>query len=137
MKIRGNKEIETIIKFMGVGVLNTCISALLMLLLYNICSMGYWGASIVAYVISSVFSFCVNKKFTFNNDGKVTVTAIKFALTVGVCYIVAYSIAKPLVSDLIFNLQYSIELIEQISMIVGMVLFTILNYIGQKFFVFK
>ena len=51
------------------------------------------------------------------------------------CYLVAYGVAKPLI--LLILSDYSIKVQENIAMFVGMCLFVGLNYIGQRFFVFK
>lgn len=124
-------------KFILVGVLNTIFSAVVMFLLYNIASFGYWGSSVISYILGSILSFVLNKNFTFENSGSVSGTAVKFVINVAVCYFVAFGISKPLVEVLLSNIQLSVSIKEQIAMLFGMVLFTLLNYVGQRFFAFK
>ena len=126
-----------LIKFIIVGILNTLFSAAIMFLLYNVFVFGYWGSSAISYILGSILSFVLNKNFTFNNKGSLFKTAIKFSINVAICYILAYSLAKPLVNLILLNMNFSHNIVEQISMLFGMVLFTILNYIGQRFFAFK
>lgn len=59
---------------------------------------------------------------------------IKFILNIVVCYFLAYGLAKPLVKLLLVGNK---NVIDNISMIIGMVFFTGLNYLGQRFFAFK
>lgn len=124
-------------KFIFVGLLNTIFSAAVMFLLYNIANLGYWGSSVISYIVGSILSFVLNKNFTFENSGSVASTAVKFAINVAVCYIIAFSIAKPIITMLLPNNRFSVSIKEQIAMVFGMVLFTLLNYIGQRFFAFR
>ena len=126
-----------LVKFIFVGIGNTIFSAVIMFLLYNLAKFGYWGSSSVSYILGSILSYTLNKKFTFQNNDSLFKTLIKFIITVVVCYIMAYSIAKPFVNLILLKSHLAVNIIEQISLLFGMCLFTVLNYIGQRFFVFK
>lgn len=126
-----------LVKFLLVGVLNTVFSAVVMFLLYNLAGFGYWGSSAVSYVLGSVLSFVLNRRFTFKSHEVVWKTALKFTVNVAVCYLLAYSLAKPLVFWALSALALPQEVVEQLSMLAGMVLFTLFNYVGQRFFAFK
>ena len=60
---------------------------------------------------------------------------MRFILNIAVCYFLAYGAAKPLVRLLLADSTQVIR--DNVSMLVGMVLFTCCNYIGQRFFTFK
>lgn len=126
-----------LIKFILIGVLNTIFSAFIMFGLYNKLHLGYWGASSIAYILASILSFFLNKNFTFKSHGTVAKTGVKFAINIAVCYLISYSIAQPSVTLLLARFNLKSSSIEQISMLFGMVLFTGLNYLGQRFFAFK
>ena len=126
-----------LIKFILVGVANTLLSAAIMFLLYNLAHFGYWGSSATSYVLGSILSFVLNKTYTFKNKDSIWKTALKFALNVAICYVIAYSLAQPVVTALLRNTGWETSVVEQISMLFGMCLFTALNYIGQRFFAFK
>lgn len=126
-----------LLKFLLVGVLNTVFSAVIMILLYNIAGLGYWSSSAIAYVLGSILSFILNKNYTFSNDAPILKTGLKFSLNIAICYLIAYSIAKPTVIILLGKLPLEHKMIEQIAMLFGMVLFTGLNYIGQRYLIFK
>jgi len=126
-----------LLKFLLVGVCNTVLSAVIMFLLYNLTGFGYWGSSAVSYLVGAVLSFFLNKYFTFGNKDALWKTAVKFALNAAVCYLLAYSIAQPLVSLLLSSLSLGPALVDQAAMLAGMVLYTLFNYVGQRFFAFR
>lgn len=125
------------LKFILVGIINTIFGTAVMFLLYNLAGFGYWGSSAVSYILGSILSFFLNKNFTFRNKESSIKTALRFTVNIAVCYLAAYSISKPVVMRILSNTSLSKSIVEQFSMLFGMVLFTMLNYIGQRFFAFK
>ena len=125
------------LKFVLVGIINTIFGTVTMFLLYNLASFGYWGSSTVSYILASILSFFLNKNFTFRNKESTVKTALRFTVNIAVCYLVAYSISKPIVTGILSNTSLSKSIVEQFSMLLGMGLFTTLNYVGQRFFAFK
>lgn len=128
-----------IITFLIIGAVNTILSICIMFSLYNLYQLGYWFSSFSAYLITAVIGFILNRKYTFKSTASLMSSAIKFFLTIIICYLIAYSIAKPFVSMILGNIDgsYLIEINDQIAMIVGQIIFTGLNFIGQKFFAFN
>lgn len=124
-------------KFILVGIVNTLFSMFLMFILYNLFHLGYWGSTAISNVLASALSFVLNKKFTFKNNGSISKTALKFAINVIVCYVVAYSLAQPLVMYLLSSTELSKKAVDMLSMLCGMCFFTLLNYFGQRFFAFR
>ena len=122
-------------KFVIVGVINTVIGTLMMLGLYNLAGWSYWASSATNYILTSILSFVLNKHFTFQYQGNVLKSACRFAINIVICYIIAYGIAKP--ATYYCFAGASTVLRENLAMLVGMCLFTVLNYIGQRFFAFK
>jgi putative flippase GtrA len=125
------------LKFVFVGIINTIFSTIIMFLLYNLANFGYWGSSAVSYILASILSFFLNKNFTFGNKGSIMKTALRFSINIAICYLLAYSISKPVVTRMLMNTSLSKSIVDQFSMLFGMVLFTMLNYVGQRFFAFK
>lgn len=124
-------------KFILIGILNTLVGAALTFGFFNFTPLGYWMSSALSYALSSIMSFILNRKFTFKNDGPIFQTAIRFAANIAVCYIFAYSIAKPLVYLILSNTALAQKWIDNLALLCGMVLFTAFNYIGQRYFAFK
>lgn len=131
MKLKEN----TVLKFLLVGVVNTLIGTGTMFLLYNLAHCSYWVSSAANYIVGGIVSFFLNKYFTFQNKTWEWSQVWKFAANVTVCYLLGYGLAKPLVLHLLAGQAVNVQ--ENVAMLVGMCLYTGLNYLGQRFFAFK
>ena len=128
---------RTFITFLIVGVVNTLFGTAIMFVLYNVFGCSYWVSSFCDYFFGSTLSYFLNKHFTFHYQGSDWRSIAKFALNIIVCYIIAYSIALPLTRSLLEHMHLSKTIVENVAMLVGTVLFMLINYLGQKFFAFK
>lgn len=126
---------NTIIKFLAVGVVNTIVGCGTMFLLYNLAHCSYWASSAANYVFGGIVSFFLNKYFTFRSKTWEWSQIWKFIINVMVCYLLGYGLAKPLVLQLLAGQAINVQ--ENVAMLVGMCLYTGLNYLGQRFFAFK
>ena len=126
---------KKLLKFLIVGVVNTCFGAGIMFLLYNVFDVSYWVSSACNYILGGILSFFLNKFFTFNNKQKSFRQVLYFVITLVICYLISYVVAKKIIY-LIF-LQCNEKLKGNIALICGMCLYTLLNYIGQRFIVFS
>ncbi len=120
--------------FIAVGLVNTAAGTAIMFCLYNLFGCSYWVSSATNYIICSIMSYVLNKRFTFGHRGDALGSGLRFAVNIAVCYLLAYGIAKPLVSWLAGSC--TVRLQENVAMLAGMCIFTGLNYLGQRFFVF-
>ena len=125
---------SSIPKFLLVGVGNTLLSLFLMFLLEGL---GYWPSTAIAYVAGAVMSFFLNRRFTFHSQEKLGRSAVKFAVNVAVCYVAGYGLAKVLVPIPQEPNAVPVIWFERLSKLVGMGLYTLLNYFGQRFFAFR
>ena len=126
---------KTTLKFILVGIINTLFGTGVMFLAYNVFSASYWLSSALNYILGSILSYFLNKYFTFQSKEKSWSQVVKFVLNITVCYFLAYGLAKPLVMRILSGQE--IKLVENAAMVVGMVLFVGLNYLGQRFLVFS
>ncbi len=131
--------IMEVIHFGMVGVVNTLMGWVIMAVLYNLIHMNYWLSSGISYFIGSVFSYHANAKLTFKVENKDKWLPWRFAINIIVCYLIAFSVAQPLVTRLMSSGQktYSQALIDNIAMLLGMCIFIVMNFFGQKIFVFR
>ena len=122
-----------VLVFLLVGVGNTLLSLVLMFLLEGL---GYWPSTAIAYVAGAILSFFLNRYFTFHSKADLKKSALKFALNVVLCYVLGYGLARLLI--VAPQQPNAIPLIwfDRLRKLVGMGLYTIFNYIGQRFFVF-
>ena len=133
----------TFFRFILVGIVNTLVGYGVMFGLWNLAGLhlwgdfGYWISSAANYVVGSIVSFFLNKHFTFRNRETGSGVVIRFILNISLCWLVAYGLAKPAVSWVLGSLAISEQLRGNLTMLAGSVLFTLLNYFGQRFFAFK
>lgn len=126
---------KTFWKFILVGIVNTLFGTAVMFIAYNLFHLSYWISSAANYVLGSILSYFLNKYFTFQNKSKSVKVVLKFILNISVCYLLAYGIAKPLVRMVLTGAATTVQ--ENGAMLVGMGLFVILNYFGQRYFAFN
>lgn len=135
--------IMEVIHFGMVGVINTLMGWGIMAVLYNLIHMNYWLSSGISYFIGSVFSYHANAKLTFKVEEKDKWLPWRFALNIIVCYLIAFSVAQPLTARLLDALgmsaggRVSEVLLDNIAMVFGMAIFIVMNFFGQKLFVFR
>lgn len=125
----------TAVRFVIVGVINTLFGTTIMFVFYNVFHLSYWISSASNYFFGSILSYFLNKNFTFKYGKTDWKSVFRFTVNILVCYLLAYGIAKPFARWLLEGYNQNIQ--ENIAMLVGMVFFVCLNYIGQRFFAFK
>jgi putative flippase GtrA len=121
--------------FILVGIINTIIGSAIMFLLYNAAHLSYWVSSACNYFFTSILSFFLNKYFTFGVRHWSAFMVIAFILTIAISYLAAYGVSKPAVNYLLRDSPQKIR--ENAALFAGMCLFTGINYLGQRFVVFK
>ncbi len=126
---------NTLTRFVLVGIANTLFGMTIMFVLYNLFGVSYWWSSAANYFFGSILSFILNKQFTFHHNGHFIASAIKYALCIVVCYVVAYGVARPLIASVLSDSAVAVQ--ENVAMLVGAILFTSLNYLGQKYVIFR
>lgn len=126
---------RTFLKFILVGIINTVFGTTIMFVCYNIFDLSYEISSASNYLFASILSFFLNKYFTFQSKEKPIFEVIRFVVNIIVCYILAYGVAKRLALVVFGFLDKKSR--ENIAMLIGMGLFAVLNYFGQRFFSFR
>ena len=126
---------KTTYKFVLVGIVNTLFGTAVMFCLYNLFHCSYWISSAANYFLGSILSYFLNKYFTFQNKTKGLKPILYFGINIVLCYFLAYSSAKLFMYY--FFSSKNAYVMENGALLLGMGLFVVLNYIGQKFFVFK
>lgn len=125
-------------KFLVVGVINTLIGYGIIFLCLNILNLSYGVSTSVGTVAGAVNSFFMNRSFTFQNDKSIFKTVLPFALVTVICYLIAYTLAKKGVVLVLEDKDlFSTKMIDNIATLVGMCIYTVLNFFGQRLFVFK
>lgn len=126
---------RTFLKFITVGIVNTIVGTTIMFVFYNVFHLNYWVSSASNYFFGSIVSYLLNKHFTFRFKEKGWWSLLRFVVNIVTCYLLAYGIAKPVMKWLLSGFSVTIQ--ENVSMMLGMCLFVVFNYLGQRFFTFK
>jgi putative flippase GtrA len=120
-----------LIKFCIVGALGVSANYLIFFILYHFLHVYYLVSSALGFIIPALMSFFLNKKFTFkiNDNHGLKTRILKYYLSA----IISASLGLLL-------LRFSVEVLHinvYISNIFAIGLSTIVNFTGNKFFVFK
>lgn len=126
---------KSFFRFILVGIINTIFGTAIMFVFYNVFHLSYWISSAANYFFGSILSYFLNKYYTFSYKKKEWGSVVRFTINVVVCYLIAYGVAKPVMSWALSGASKTIQ--ENVAMLVGMGLFVVLNYFGQRFYTFK
>lgn len=134
---------EKLWKFILVGLLNTLVGNGLSFLLLNTVNwqalgLTSWNVEIsagISTVLASIMSYFLNRYFTFKYQGGHGKVILRFALNIGVCYLLAYGIGQRVVAWMLSGLSATLR--DNLAMVAGMCFFVGFNYLGQRFFAFK
>lgn len=126
---------NTFIRFGIVGIINTIVGMTVMFVMFNLLGCGYWVSSAANYIAGSIVSYFLNRNFTFNSTSKHSKTLVPFVLNIVICYLIAYGVAKPFIAYVMAGAGARLQ--GNVALIAGTVLFIVLNYLGQRFFVFR
>lgn len=145
MKLR--KVIDrTLVLYLVLGVLNFILCTAIMFVLFNICNYSEHLAPLVNYGLGSLLWY-VSCRYVLFPDQKTTAQKlVRFVVEIIVCYAIAYyAIARPC-AELMLRSEtmqrlFSFGGVEKIQgnceMSIGAVAYAIINYFGQRYFVFN
>ncbi|MEE0133373.1 MAG: GtrA family protein [Treponema sp.] len=123
------------VKFLLVGVINTIVGYSVMFGAYNLLHWDYWISSAANYVIGSICSFLLNKYFTFQAKKFSGAELVRFIVCILICYLIGYGVTRPVVGFIVQAASPRVQ--DNLAMLGGSGVFTVLNFLGQKFFVFR
>lgn len=118
---------SSVLKFLAVGGMSTGIDFILYMVLSV--KLPLMFAKGISMIVSSIFSYIANKSFTFKNKEKTNVKYLfKFYIVFGTNF----------ATNLIVNyLIYKYTGFKIIAFIIATICGMTINYLGQRFFVFK
>ncbi|MBR5502349.1 MAG: GtrA family protein [Oscillospiraceae bacterium] len=128
------------LSYVIVGGISTVANWIATYILNNVFHWGYWLTSIVTFAVGMIFTFVANRKYTFRSDMPVKVLFPRFVLNVAVCFAVSYGLMQAALGWFFANVwapPVSQDLLNTLTGIAANCLYIVLNYIGQKFFVFR
>lgn len=123
-----SKEIIRFLKFMGFSVSAGLVEMGAFALLNELTSLSYWPCYLTALVLSVVWNFTLNRKFTFRSAANVPLAMLKT--------LAYYAVFTPLSTLLGQYLAESLCWNEYLVTGINMVLNFITEFLYQRFFVF-
>jgi len=123
------------LKYILVATVNAIVNFGIMLILYHFAGFGFWASSAANYIIGSIINFFLNKYWTFNVKKWSLYMIVAYIVTIIIWYFLAYYIAKTAIYFILAD--YSEKIRGNTALIAGMGLYSALNYIGQRFIVFR
>lgn len=100
---------------------------------------GYWGSTAIMFALCSVASFYFNRKYSFESKAPLGQSIFRFTTVIVVCYVFGFGFSNYVTPLLVNALGGTLDTtwVTRIAMLVGQVIFTGLNYIGQRLWAFK
>lgn len=137
---------KTLALYLLVGVLNFIVCTGIMFLLYNVADVSKHFAPIVNYGLGSIIWYLSCNYLLFPGHKTTSKQLLCFVLDIVVCYLLSYYLIGPYISRLLLRSHsvtrfFSFGGTENIrgncEMSVGSLSYALLNYFGQRYFVFS
>lgn len=116
-------------RFVMVGIVNTIIGYSIIMILYHIIALSYSVSYFLSYVVGIIISFFLNRKFVFYSQRDKLAEFMKFLVAFGVSYLLSYFV-------LYLLMEWQL-LPANIVFFVGMVVYSILFYLLNRYITFK
>ena len=121
-------EVGYVIRFLMVGVLNTAVGLGTIYACKYFLSLGDVSANVIGYAVGLLNSFFWNRRWTFLHSGSPVATAGRFALVFAIAYLANLSAMLILTRSLILN--------SYVAQAIATIPYTVLFYLGSRYFVF-
>ncbi|MDC3418509.1 GtrA family protein [Aquibacillus salsiterrae] len=123
-------------RFLVVGIINTVVGLSTMFLLLHL-QLNYWVSTFVGNAVGACVSYFLNRTFTFNSTVSIHKSIVRFLVVIGACYFIAYYVGIQLATSVIWKLaNLPLAHAEVVAVLLGTGLYTVLNFLGQRTFVF-
>ena len=122
------KEIIRVVKFTLFSASAGLIELASFTLFNEVLHLKYWLSYLIALVLSVLWNFTLNRKFTFKSAANVPVAMLKVA-----CY---YAVFTPLSTLLVKYLTETLGWNEYVVTILNMLINFVTEFLYQRFFVF-
>lgn len=128
MKLKGNREIWRMVKFVLFSASAGIIQMGGFALLNELSGWSYWPCYLISLVLSVLWNFTLNRKFTFQSAANVPVAMLKVFLY----YLVFTPLSTLLGNALVENLRWNEYLVTFINMLINVCT----EYLYQRYVVY-
>ncbi len=126
------KELLRTLKFTAFSLSAGVIQILSMTLLFEVIHITYWVAYLVSLILSVLWNFTLNRKFTFQSANNVPIAMLKVAL-----FYVVFTPLSTWWAAALTEPAYGIEWNEYVVQILTMFINFVTEFLFQRFVVFR
>ncbi|MFT0173169.1 GtrA family protein [Paraburkholderia mimosarum] len=122
------KGLHASIRFVLVGLSNTALSLTVIWIALKVFGVSDLRANAIGYIVGFVWSFLLNRSWTFRHRGRLASGLVRFTLVCSAAYVA--------------NLLVLFFLLERFgggaiwTQAVGMVVYTVVSYLGSRYYAF-
>jgi len=120
---------SNLIRYIAVGVFNTLLGYIIMLILFNMLDFTYTLSYLISYLLGMIISFFLMRSYVFNSKEKPYQKFILFLMVFIVSYLCSYIVLYLLVEYQIYS--------TNVSFLLSMTVYSILSYILNKLITFR
>lgn len=129
---------NSFIRFLLVGIINTIVGLSFMYLFLHLFSFSYWLSTFLGNIIGACVSYFLNRTFTFKSDVTMGKSMIRFAIVILGCYFISYYLGEKIAYFIFDQISFlSKKYASDVAVLFGTGCYTIINYFGQRLFVFQ
>lgn len=130
------KRTNSFSRFLLVGVVNTLTGLSLMFLCLNVMEWSYWVATFIGNSVGALVSYLLNRTFTFQSTIPFKKGLPWFITVILTCFLFSYWLSE-FVAEFILNDIQTLIKKDELAILIGSGLYTVSNYFGQKYLVFR
>ncbi|CAM3863273.1 GtrA family protein [Mesobacillus zeae] len=131
------KRTSPFIRFLLVGVINTATGLTIMLVLLELLRWPYMPATLAGNAVGAAVSYILNRSFTFRSNASVPEALPRFITVILLCYMFSYGTSRVAAGYLLPIWMQGFFSADVLAVFMGTALYTISNYAGQKYWVFR
>lgn len=128
---------SSFIRFLLVGLINTAVGLSIMYACLLLFHLSYWNSTFIGNLVGAAVSYMLNKNITFQSNARFVGSSIRFIIVILASYFIAYKLGLVLVEAAVGKSPLLTDYVEVIAVLFGSGMYTILNYLGQKYLVFS
>lgn len=140
--VRQASAIIQLFKYAVVGVLNTLVTLIVIFLCKSMLHVNPYVSNAIGYVAGVINSFLWNRSWVFKAaDGSMSRQAVKFLVGFGICYAIQFGVVWVLnqstFGDIRIDLAGFVLSGYGVATIIGMVVYTLANFLYNRVITFK
>lgn len=134
------KQTNSFVRFLLVGIINTLTGLSITFMLLNVIGWSYWLSTFIGNGSGACVSFLLNRAFTFQSNIEIKKSAPKFITMIMLCYFLSYASSDILAEFMYQHVDFGMSPLinkDELAILLGTGFYTVSNYFGQKYFVFR